>query len=134
MIVTAMLNALLKKTDIASFYKEMFNVGDDADDGGVAETTEKEAVLPAAPTAEEEEENRVLASFLGDNDGGVAAEEMETGTGAALPTLASSEAIGEVAETVTEATVPAPGQCRSHRGGGGDSDGGPGHARSCPGH
>ena len=35
MIVTAMLNALLKKTDIASFYKEMFNVGDDADDGGV---------------------------------------------------------------------------------------------------
>ena len=73
------------------------------------ETKEKEAVLPAAPTAEEEEEeNRVLASFLGDNDGGVAAEEMETGTGAALPTLASSEAIGEVSETVTEATVPAP--------------------------
>ena len=25
----------MKKTDIASFYKEMFNVGDDADDGGV---------------------------------------------------------------------------------------------------
>merc|ERR1711978_587244 len=70
---------------------------------------EKEAVLPAAPTAEEEEENRVLASFLGDNDGGVAAEEMETGTEAALPTLASSEAIGEVAETVTEAEdMPGP--------------------------
>ena len=45
---------------------------------------------------------------MGDNDGGVAAEEMETGTEAALPTLASSEAIGEVAETVTEAMVPAP--------------------------
>ena len=103
MIVTAMLNALLKKTDIASFYKEMFNVGDDADDGGVAETTEKEAVLPAAPTAEEEEENRVLASALGGNNGGVAAEETETVTEAAVPALASSEAIGEVAETVTEA-------------------------------
>ena len=36
-----------------------------------------EAVLPAVHTAEEEEENRVLASALGDNDGGVAAEEME---------------------------------------------------------
>merc|ERR1712155_305683 len=35
-------------------------------------------------------------------------EEMETGTEAALPTPASSKAIGEVAETVTEATVPAP--------------------------
>ena len=62
-----------------------------------------EAVLPAAPTAEEEVENRVLASALGDNDGGVAAEEMETETEAALPTLASSEASGEVSETVTEA-------------------------------
>ena len=61
-----------------------------------------------ADTAEEEEENRVLASVLGDNDGGVAAEEMETGTEAALPTPASSEASGEVSETVTEATVPAP--------------------------
>ena len=59
-----------------------------------------EAVLPAEHTAEEEIENS------GDNDGSVAAEEMETGTGAALPTLASSEAIGEVSETVTEATVP----------------------------
>ena len=36
-------------------------------------------------------------------DGYVAVEEMETGTEAALPTLASSEAIGEVAEMVTEA-------------------------------
>ena len=105
MIVTAMLNALLKKTDIASFYKEMFDVGDDADDmnGGVrgkkasTETKEKEAALLAAPTAEEEEENRVLVSALGGNNGGVAAEEMETGTEAALPTLASSEASGEVA-------------------------------------
>ena len=78
------------------------------DSRGKKAATEKEAVLPAAPTAEEEEENRVLASALGDNDGYVAAEEMETGTDAALPTLASSEAIGEVAETVTEATVPAP--------------------------
>ena len=66
-------------------------------------------MLPAAPTAEEEEENRVLASVLGDNDGGVAAEEMETGTEAALPTPASSEASGEVAETVTEAAdMPGP--------------------------
>ena len=62
-------------------------------------------MLPAAPTAEEEEENRVPAGALGDNDGGVEAEEMETGTEAALPTLASSEAIGKVAETMTEATV-----------------------------
>ena len=66
-------------------------------------------MLPAAPTAEEEEENRVLASVLGDNDGGVAAEEMETGTEAALPTPASSEASGEVAKTVTEAAdMPGP--------------------------
>ena len=122
----------------------MFDVGDDADDGGVdqavdvevtgqtkkaatkrrqksvkkdsrgkkaaTETKEKEAVLLAAPTAEEmdEIEDRVPASALGDNDGFLAAEEMETETEAALPTLASSEAIGEVAETVTEATVPAP--------------------------
>ena len=64
--------------------------------------------LLAAPTAEEKEENTVPASALGDNDGGVAAEEMETETDAALPALASSETIGEVAETVTEATVPAP--------------------------
>ena len=62
-----------------------------------------EATLPAAPTAQEEIENRVLASALGDNDGYMAAEEMETGTEAALPTLASSEAIGEVTEMVTEA-------------------------------
>ena len=33
---------------------------------------------------------------------------METGTEAALPTPASTAAIGEVAETVTEAMVPAP--------------------------
>ena len=74
------------------------------------ETKEKKAVLLAAPTAEEmdEIEDRVPASALGDNDGGVAAEEMETETEAALPTLASSEASGEVSETVTEATVPAP--------------------------
>ena len=64
-----------------------------------------EATLLAAPTAEEKEENRVLVSALGDNDGGVAAEEMETGTAH-------------------------PGQCRGHRGCGGDGDGGPGHARS----
>ena len=56
-----------------------------------------EAALPAEHTAEEEIENS------GDNDGFVAAEEMETGTEAALPALASSEAIREVAETVTEA-------------------------------
>ena len=56
-----------------------------------------EAALPAEHTVEEEIENR------GDNYGGVAAEEMETETDAALPTLASFEAIGEVAETVTEA-------------------------------
>ena len=62
-----------------------------------------EAALLPAPTAEEEIENRVPASVLGDNDGYVAAEEMETGTEAALPTPASSEAGGEVAETVTEA-------------------------------
>ena len=73
-----------------------------------AETKEKEALLPAAAIAEEKEENRVLARALGDIDGGVAAEERETGTEATLPTLASSEPIGEVAETVTEATVPAP--------------------------
>ena len=125
----------VKKTDIAAFYKQMFDVGDDDDDtnGGVDQavdvtvadhvkkaatkrhkksassrgkkastaTKEKEAVLPAAPTAEEEIENRVLASALGDNDGYVAAEEMETGTEAALPTPTSSEAIGELAETVT---------------------------------
>ena len=79
------------------------------DSRGKKAATEKEAVLPAAPTAEEEEENRVLASVLGDNDGGVAAEEMETGTEAALPTPASSEASGEVAETVTEAAdMPGP--------------------------
>ena len=62
-----------------------------------------EAALLPAPTAEEEIENRVLASALGNNDGDVAAEETEKGTEAALPTLASSEAIGEVVETVTEA-------------------------------
>merc|ERR1711952_266891 len=67
-----------------------------------------EGVLPAKPTAEEEGEIENSGHALGDNDGGVAAEEMETGTGAALPTLASSEASGEVSETVTEATVPAP--------------------------
>ena len=89
----------MNKTDIASFYKEMFDVGDDAD----------EAVLPAAPTAEEEEvENRVLASAVSDNDGYVAAEETETVTEVALPALASNEAIGEVAETETgtEAALP----------------------------
>ena len=74
----------MKKTDIASFYKEMFNVGD------------------------EEEENRVPAGALGDNDGGVAAEVAETVTEATVPAPASSEPSGEVAETVTEATVPAP--------------------------
>ena len=62
-----------------------------------------EAALLAAPTAEEEIENRVLDSAMGDNDEDMAAEEMETGTEAALPTPASSEAIGEVAEMVTEA-------------------------------
>ena len=81
------------------------------------ETKEKEAVLPTAPTAEEEEENRVLASALGANDGGVAADEMETGTDAALPALASvalpalasAATIGEVTETVTEAEdMPGP--------------------------
>ena len=75
------------------------------------ETKEKEAVLLAAHTAEEmdEIEDRVPASALGDNDGGVAAKEMETETEAALPTLASSEASGEVAETVTEAAdMPGP--------------------------
>ena len=57
----------------------------------------------------DEIEDRVPASALGDNDGGVAAEEMETGTEAALPTPASSEASGEVAETVTEAAdMPGP--------------------------
>ena len=57
----------------------------------------------------DEIEDRVLASALGDNDGGVAAEEMETGTGAALPTLASAAASGEVAETVNEAAdMPGP--------------------------
>ena len=103
-------------TDIASFYKQMVDVGDDADDaddtnGGVdqavnvavaehakkkaatkrhqksvsdkkdfrgkkasTETKEKEAVLPAAATAEEKEENIGQASALGDNNGGVAAE------------------------------------------------------------
>ena len=54
-------------------------------------------MLPATHTAEEEIKNS------GDKDGGVATEAMETGTEAALPTLASSEAIGEVAETVTGA-------------------------------
>ena len=68
-------------------------------------------MLPAAPTAEEEEENRVLASFLGDNDGGVAAEEMETGTEAPLPNPASAAAIEEVAETVTGAQgMPGPAE------------------------
>ena len=73
------------------------------------ETKEKEAVLLAAPTAEEmdEIEDRVPASALGDNDGGVAAKEMETETEAALPTLASSEASGEVAETVAETVTEA---------------------------
>ena len=69
----------------------------------ITEADVVEVVLPAAPTAEEKEENRVLASALGNNDGDVAEEEMETGTEAALPTPASSEAIGEVAETMTEA-------------------------------
>ena len=64
------------------------------------ETMEKEAVLPAAPTAEEREENSGQASALGDNNGGVAVEEMETGTEATVPALTSSEAIGEAAETV----------------------------------
>ena len=62
-----------------------------------------EAALLPAPTAEEDIENRVPASVLGDNDGYVVAEEMEKGTEAALPTPASSEASREVAETVTEA-------------------------------
>ena len=44
-----------------------------------------EAVLPAVHTAEEKQENRVPVSVLGDNNGGVAAEEMETVTEAALP-------------------------------------------------
>ena len=39
-----------------------------------------EAALLAAPTAEEEIDNRVLARALGNNDGDVAAEEMEKGT------------------------------------------------------
>ena len=57
----------------------------------------------------DEIEDRVPASALGDNDGGVAAKEMETETEAALPTLPSSEASGEVAETVTEAAdMPGP--------------------------
>ena len=42
-------------------------------------------MLPATHTAEEEIKNS------GDKDGGVATEAMETGTEAALPTLASSE-------------------------------------------
>ena len=70
-----------------------------------------EAALLPAPTAEEDIENRVPASVLGDNDGYVAAEETETGTEAALPTLASSEAIGEVTETVTGALgMPGPAE------------------------
>ena len=78
-------HACMKKTDIASFYKEMFNVGD------------------------EEEENRVPAGALGDNDGGVAAEVAETVTEATVPAPASSEPSGEVAETVTEAAdMPGP--------------------------
>ena len=32
----------MKKTDIASFYKEMFDVGDDADDGGVDQAVDVE--------------------------------------------------------------------------------------------
>ena len=74
-----------------------------------------EAMLLAAPTAEEKEENRVLVSALGNNDGDVAEEEMETGTEAALPTPASAAAIGEVAETVTDG---GPGHARSRRDGG----------------
>ena len=61
----------------------------------ITEADVVEVVLPAAPTAEEKEENRVLASALGNNDGDVAEEEMETGTEAALPTPASAAAIGE---------------------------------------
>ena len=70
-----------------------------------------EAMLLAAPTAEEKEENRVLVSALG-----VAAEEMETGTEAALPTPASAAAIGEVAETVTEVEdMPGPAMATETR-------------------
>ena len=69
--------------------------------GQVADVVE--VVLPAAHTAEEKEENRVLVSALDNNDGDVAAEEMETETEAALPTPASSEVIGEVTEMMTEA-------------------------------
>ena len=69
----------------------------------ITEADVVEVVLPAAHTAEEKEENRVLVSALDNNDGDVAAEEMETETEAALPTPASSEVIGEVTETMTEA-------------------------------
>ena len=62
-----------------------------------------EAKLLAAPTAEEEIENRVLASALGDSEGDVAAEEIETETEAALPAPASAAATKEVSEMVTEA-------------------------------
>ena len=51
---------------------------------------------------------------MGDN---VAAEEMETGTEAALPTLASAAAIGEVAETVTGAQgMPGPAETEENSG------------------
>ena len=67
-----------------------------------------EAVLPAAPSAEEEEiENRVPASAVSDNDGYMAGEETETE--ATVPTLVCAAAIGEVAETVTGALdMPGP--------------------------
>ena len=60
-----------------------------------------EGALLAKPTAEEEGEIENSGQVVSDNDGYVAAEETETE--AALPALASSEATGEVAETVTDA-------------------------------
>ena len=62
-----------------------------------------EAALLNAPTAEEEIENRVLASALDDSEWDEAAEEIETETEAALPAPASAAATDEVLETVTEA-------------------------------
>ena len=51
----------------------------------------------------------LTCSALGDNDGGVAAEVAETVTEATVPAPASSEPSGEVAETVTEAAdMPGP--------------------------
>ena len=68
-----------------------------------------EAVLLGASTFEEEVENSGQVSDVGDIDGFVVKEVMETETETTLPAPASVASIGEVTETVTEAEdMPCP--------------------------